>query len=309
MTPTHPALLLTAGLGLRLDPLTRVRAKPAVPVAGEPLARRIVRWLVRSGVRDITCNLHHLPHTLTTVLGDGTDLGAAIRYSWEQPLLLGSAGGPRQALDILGADRFFLVNGDTLTDVSLDAVRVAHEESGAEATLALVPNQEPLRYGGVVLSPDGSVRRFVPRGPAATGSFHFIGVQLVEARVFADLPKGVAADSFTGVYTALMARLAGSVRGVVVDATFFDIGTVADYRRTSAALAADAGHMGVGVHVAPNAQVTRSILWDDITIGEGASIDACIVTDGVWVPAGAVYSHAVLLRDGRGNLSALPMPD
>jgi len=79
------ALVLAAGFGTRLQPLTSVRAKPAIPLAGEPIARRIVSWLAASGVNRATVNLHHLPHTLTAVLGDGTDLGAHVRYSWESP--------------------------------------------------------------------------------------------------------------------------------------------------------------------------------------------------------------------------------
>ena len=69
-----------------------------LPVAGEPLVRRIIRWLAGQGVTDLVLNLHHLPHTLTAVVGDGRDLGVRVRYSWEQPVVLGSAGGPRQAL-------------------------------------------------------------------------------------------------------------------------------------------------------------------------------------------------------------------
>src|SRR6185436_16111913 len=79
------ALLLTAGHGTRLQPLTLVRAKPAVPVNGEPLARRIIRWLSGQGVANVVLNLHHLPATLTAVVGDGSDLGVRARYSWEQP--------------------------------------------------------------------------------------------------------------------------------------------------------------------------------------------------------------------------------
>ena len=136
----RPALVLTAGLGTRLEPLTRVRAKPAIPVAGEPLVRRIIAWLASNGVTDLVLNLHHLPETIAAVVGDGSDLGVRVRYSWEQPAVLGSAGGPRQALAILGAETFFIVNGDTLTDVSLRALAAAHDASGALVTLALVPN-------------------------------------------------------------------------------------------------------------------------------------------------------------------------
>jgi hypothetical protein len=97
------ALVLTAGLGTRLDPLTRVRAKPAVPVAGEPLVRRIIRGLVAQSVTELVLNLHHLPATIAAVVGDGRDLGATVRYSWEQPVILGSAGGPALALPLINA--------------------------------------------------------------------------------------------------------------------------------------------------------------------------------------------------------------
>src|SRR5450759_5358596 len=96
--PIIPALVLTACFGTRLRPLTDVRAKPAMPVAGEPMIRRIVSWLASHGIVDVVLNLHHRPETLTAVIGDGSDLGVRARYSWEQPRVLGSAGGPRLAL-------------------------------------------------------------------------------------------------------------------------------------------------------------------------------------------------------------------
>ena len=97
---TH-ALLLSAGLGTRLRPLTLVRAKPAIPVAGIPMARRIIGWLAGAGITDVVLNLHHLPETITSVVGDGGDLGVRARYSWEQPRVLGSAGArPRLCMSL-----------------------------------------------------------------------------------------------------------------------------------------------------------------------------------------------------------------
>jgi NDP-sugar pyrophosphorylase family protein len=90
------ALVLTAGLGTRLRPLTCVRAKAAVPVNGQPLIHRIIRWLVSGGGFDLVLNLHHTPETIAALVGDASALGARVRYSWEQPVL-GSAGGPRRA--------------------------------------------------------------------------------------------------------------------------------------------------------------------------------------------------------------------
>jgi len=289
------ALLLTAGLGTRLHPLTQVRTKAAVPVAGMPLARRIISSLVAAGIRDVVVNLHHRPETLTRILGDGSDLSARIRYSWEQPVVLGSAGGPRQALPLLGVDRFLIVNGDVLTDVDLEALADAHDSAGALVTLALVPNREPLRYGGVKLDAGGRVTGFVARGPAAADSFHFVGPQVVQGEIFQSIPAGAVMKTIGGLYDELIASRPGSVRGFVSNASYWDIGTVADYWATSWAFAdPQSGASG------------RSILWNDVQVGAGAVLDECIVTDHVRVPSGARYRRMVLVKTQTGTLDATP---
>lgn len=304
------ALVLCAGLGTRLRPLTDVRAKPAMPVAGEPIIRRIVAWLVSQGVDDLVLNLHHRPETLTAVLGDGGDLGARVRYSWELPRILGSAGGPRLARAIVGADTFLIVNGDTLTDVDLGHLADTHAASGAVVTLALVPNREFLRYGGVQLDADGRVTGFIRPGPSAAGSCHYIGVQVVAGRVFDGVEPGEAASSIGGVYDALVASQPGSVRGVVCDAAFHDVGTPGDYWRTSHAFAAASGStgssIGRGGRIDASARVTQSILWDDVEVGADAVLDECIVTDRVRVPPGAVY-HGSILIAGENDLMVSPL--
>jgi NDP-sugar pyrophosphorylase family protein len=298
--PIRQAIVLTAGLGTRLQPLTRIRAKPAIPVAGEPMVRRIARWLGAEGVTDLVLNLHHLPETLTAVVGDGADLGVRARYSWE-PHILGSAGGPRLAGPLLPhpSEPFFIVNGDTLTDVSLAAVAAAHASSGARVTLALVPNREFLRYGGVAVDAEGRVIGFPRRGPEAEGSGHFIGVQIADASVFASVRHGDVASSIGGVYDALIAAQPDAVRGIMSSATFWDVGTVDDYRRTCSAFAerehtADLG-VGRGAQIDPSARIVRSILWDDVRVGANAIVEDCILTDGVNVPAGAEYRQTILL--------------
>jgi NDP-sugar pyrophosphorylase family protein len=301
------ALVLTAGLGTRLEPLTAVRAKPAIPVGGEAMIRRIIGWLASHGVTELVLNLHHLPHTLSAAVGDGSDLGVRVRYSWEQPQVLGSAGGPRHALSLIGADTFFVINGDTLTDLDVQEVAAAHEASGALVTLAVVPNREPHRYGGVRMAPDGSVAAFVG-SPDAEGSGHFIGVQVVRAEVFRELPDGEPRRSFGDVYDRLVARRPGSIRAWMCDASFQDIGTVGDYWATSTAFL-DQEHLnsiGRGGRLDPTARVTRSILWDDVEVGAGSTVDECIVTDGVRIPAGSAYRRAILLR-GTNGPAATPL--
>ena len=229
------ALVLAAGLGTRLRPLTLTRAKPAMPIGGEPLVRRILRWLANEHVDDVVVNLHYLPQTITAVVGDGSDLGVRVRYSWEQPLILGSAGGPRRALPIIGAPSFFLVNGDTLTDLPLAPLARDHESSGALVTIALIPNLEPDRYGGARLDEHGRIIEFAARGASAVGSYHVIGVQAAAAEAFAGLKDGEPANSVRGLYEQLIAAQPGSVRGYVCHAAFWDIGTPEDYAATDAA--------------------------------------------------------------------------
>ena len=192
------ALLLTAGLGTRLRPLTTVRAKAAVPINGEALVRRVIRGLAATGVRDIVLNLHYRPASIAALVGDGSDVGVRVRYSWEQPLL-GSAGGPRHALALLADaddDDFLIVNGDTLTDVDIWSLVARHRESGALVTMALIPNPRPDHYGGVLLADDGTITGFTrARQPATAGggppTFHFIGVQVAKrARVRAARGRG-----------------------------------------------------------------------------------------------------------------------
>jgi mannose-1-phosphate guanylyltransferase len=295
------ALVLTAGLGKRLRPLTYIRAKGAVPVNGEPLARRVAGWLAASGIRDQIFNLHHHPESIAAVLGDGSDLGVRVRYSWEDPVL-GSAGGPRHALPLLvdgGARHFLVVNGDTLTNVDLHGVISEHERSGARVTMALIVNPAPTKYGGVTVSGDGYVNAFTLPG-AETETYHFIGVQVVDAGVFADLPDGVPEASVGSVYPKLMASDPRSVRAYVSDATFRDIGTPADCLRTSLELAAIEGDRltGNNARVASTAVIEQSALWDDVTVGDGARLIECVVGDGAIIPAGAVFERCAIVPAG-----------
>jgi len=304
-----PALVLTAGLGTRLEPLTRIRAKAAVPVNGDTLARRVIRWLVSEGIRDLVLNLHHQPASITASVGDGSDLGTRVRYSWENPVL-GSAGGPRHALPLLvdsirpdhgsrttNPGRFLIVNGDTLTNVPLADMLAAHAASGATVTMAVIPNPRPEKYGGVMVSDARWVTGFTRAG-SANRSYHFVGVQIAEARVFEPLTDGVPAETVNGIYPRLMTAHPQSIAAFVCDASFRDIGTPADYLETSihlAGLEGDRLAAGKRVEIHPTASVVRTAIWDDVTIGAGADLTECILCDGVVISAGARYQRCAIL--------------
>ena len=296
-----PALVLTAGLATRLRPLSFVRAKAALPVAGTPLIHRILRPLRSAGVQDVVLNLHYLPRTLTSLLGDGSALGMRIRYSWEVPVL-GSAGGPKRAIPLLANPEsripnpgpFLILNGDTLTDVSLPALLDDHRRSGALVTMAVVPNTEPEKYSGVGVGPDGAFTGWVPRG-SREPSYHFIGVQVAEPAAFASVPADTPSEVRT-LYPALVAAHPGAVRAFRTHASFMDIGTPSDYLETSLLLAAREGiDTSAGAEISPTARIERSILWDDVIVEDGAMLKDCVVTDGVRVPADTSW-HGVTIR-------------
>ena len=295
-----PALVLTAGLATRLRPLSLVRAKAALPVAGVPLVHRILRSLAASGVTDAVLNLHHLPHTLTGLVGDGTGLGMQVRYSWEVPVL-GPAGGPRRAIPLLGSS-FLIVNGDTFTDLDVRALVTDHRRSGALVTMAVVPNTQRDKYSGLSADGSGALTGFAKRG-SPDNAFHFIGVQVVEAEAFSSVPENVPFETST-LYSSLIASQPGSIRLFMTSAEFFDIGTPADYLDTSLRLADRERHATVpsNARVDSTAHVERSILWDDVVVEAGTMLRDCVVTDGVRVPADTSW-HGVTIRVAGGELA------
>jgi NDP-sugar pyrophosphorylase family protein len=293
-----PALVLTAGLATRLRPLSLVRAKAALPVAGEPIISRILRGLRAAGVRRVVLNLHHHPESVTRIVGDGADWDLEVRYSWEREVL-GSAGGPKRALPLLDADHFLIVNGDTLTDCDLQNVAQQHARSGALVTMAVVP-QAVSR--GVLADDAGIVTGF------GAGTEHFIGVQAVSARAFASVPDETPYETANTLYPALMAERPGSVRVVRSTAEFLDVGTPADYLRTVDIVARREGReldRGRGVVVDPTATLRHCVLWDRVEVCEHAHLVDCIIGDDVVVPAASRYERCVMVN-GEDGLTVAP---
>lgn len=294
------ALILAAGLGTRLAPLSAFRAKAALPVAGEALIRRQIRWLAASGVTRVVVNLHHRPATITAALGHGDDLGVAVAYSWEATVL-GSAGGPARALDLLARDRFFVVNGDTLTDLDLGALAAAHAAVRPLVTMAASP-KVPDGYNALQVDADGRWRG-VRRAGAAAGADadaerHFVGVQVAERAAFAGVAGDTPSEILRDLYPRLTSADPGSVRVWTSLATFRDVQTPADYLDTARALAAAEGRAldrGARTTIAGTARLADTVCWDDVVVGDGADLAACVVVDGAHVPAGLRARDACLV--------------
>jgi len=290
-----PALVLTAGLATRLQPLSSVRAKAALPVAGTPLVSRILQWLHDSGTRRVVLNLHHRADSITRIVGDGSAAGLEVRYSWETDIL-GSAGGPARAIPLLESDRFLIVNGDTLADVELQAMAKQHIDTNALVTMAVVDGRPG--YNGVIADSTGIVRGF-GREP---GAFHFIGIQIVNASVFAGVRPDVKSETVHGIYPGVIAERPGAVRIFHSGVEFFDIGSPRDYLETAITIAQREGKpldRGRDCSIT-GAELVNTIIWDRVTVGSGARLSECVAADDVVVPPAAEFSRcSLVMRDNK----------
>lgn len=314
-------MVLCAGLGTRLRPLTERLPKPAVPVCGVPLVRYALSLLAGAGARRAVVNVHHLPEVMAGVAGAAARaLGLELTVSRE-PVIAGTGGALREARPALrGAAAVVVVNGDILFDVDLPAALRAHHATGALATMVLMPMPPGAGYASVETDAGGAVRRIAGRfGPGGDGlaPWHFTGVHVLSPELLARVPaEPFELDVNRHVYPPLMAQ--GLVRGHVVRGAWDDLGNPARYLAANEAVLAGRfplarfhgaspfaghepfGHPGVwagpGVHVDPGAALHAPAL-----IGPGARVEAgatvgplAVVGAGASVRAGARVAHAVV---------------
>ena len=157
------AMILAAGLGTRLRPLTYVMPKPVAPVLNRPIVVWIADLLARNGFGEVVTNLSYMPERIREVLGDGSDFGLEVTYS-EEPEPLGTAGGVGKVRDFLGAtDSFLIISGDALTTIDLAAMREAHEANvskGAIATLATKRVDDTTQFGVAITDAESRISGF-----------------------------------------------------------------------------------------------------------------------------------------------------
>jgi NDP-sugar pyrophosphorylase family protein len=227
-------MILAAGLGTRLRPLTLERPKAAVPVANLPAAAWAARALAGASVRDVAVNLHHLPGRVREAMGDGSKLGIDIVYSPEPDRILGTGGGMRRALEMLGHGPLVAVNGDVVSDVDVSALIETHERAGAPVTLALVPRPDHDRYGtvtalgGLVTSIVGRRARTRPDPSPDEVPMVFSGIHVMEPEAQRLLPASgcVVRETFFA-----MLEKGLPIAAHVHEGFWSDIGTPAEYLR------------------------------------------------------------------------------
>ena len=224
------AMVLAAGLGTRLRPLTETLPKPLLPVAGRPILEWNLLLLKRHGITEVIINLHHLGDQIVHALGDGARFGLRLAYSHE-PTLLGTSGGIKQAAPFLKDGPFLVINGDTLSECDLTALIAAHRASAALATLAVRDDLEASTWGPVTLDAHGRILQINGNPPlaeprAALPAFMFAGIHVMEQAVLNAIPSGPG--SIIDVYGSLL-RQGRPLHGYRMSGYWSDIGSPERY--------------------------------------------------------------------------------
>src|SRR5262249_37390427 len=206
------AMILAAGFGTRLWPLTVGRTKPAIPFLNRPLIAYTIEYLRRYGIEDLIINLHHEPDSVRASIGDGSQYGVRITYSIEKGEILGTSGALDQVRDQLEEEIFVVVNGKIITDIDLSAAIETHRKQNALATLVLRPNSKRERFSEIHITEDGRIAHFGdfpdPQSPTPDSRppLMFTGIHILEPAIFDYIPRGVFSDSVRDVYPKAMAE-------------------------------------------------------------------------------------------------------
>jgi len=198
------AIVLAAGEGRRLRPLTNDVPKPMIRIAGRPILEHTLTLLVSHGIKEIVINLHHCPEAVTSVLGDGRRWGVSITYVHE-PELLGTAGTVA-SLRTWFSDRALVVYGDNLMKCDLSKVIAFHQHHAALVTIAVYHRDDPIGAGIVEVLEDGRVRRFLEKPTREQVFSHWVnaGLLVIDAAALKYVPSTRPADLSFHVIPALL---------------------------------------------------------------------------------------------------------
>lgn len=312
-------MVLAAGLGTRLRPLTYEITKPMVPVLDRPVMAHIVDLLDRHGFEQVIANLHYFPDSIERYFGD------RLAYRFE-PELLGTAGGVRACAEFLGSEPFLIISGDALTDIDLSAFAARHREAKGIATLAVKKVDDTREYGVVLHDREGRITGFQekPRPEEALSDLGNCGIYIFEPEIFDYFPERPFVDWAKDVFPTL---LENDVPFHIHEAREYwnDVGSLAELRHGTfdalrgelrlrvegrevgkGVVLAGEGELPAGVEIEGPAWIGRDVqigqgarlmgpvvLGDGARVGQGAQLRESIVFPGTQVAAGAILIGAI----------------
>jgi mannose-1-phosphate guanylyltransferase len=332
------AMILAAGVGSRLDPLTRTVPKPMVPVVNVPVMEHIVRLLAKHGFNDIIANTHYLADHIEDYFASHEIEGVTMTFNREAELL-GTAGGLKRVQDqrnFFDSEPFLVVGGDDLTDIDLSKMLEFHRSNGALATIALTSVEDPSQFGVVVLNGD-KIERFVekPKPGTAPSNMVNMGVYLFDPKILDYIPSGEFWDFGKNVFPEILEK-GETFCGYESKDYWRDVGNLREYRdvqsdffddlvvlHTGETHVANGVHLGRDVQIDPTAQIeapcligagsvvganakisSHSVIGQNVKIGANATIEKSILWDGAEVGEGTLVSGTVLGYDSKVESNA-----
>lgn len=315
-------LILAGGKGTRLRPLTVYTPKPIVPVVNRPFLLYQIEILRRAGITDITLSLSYQPDKIEDVLGDGSDLGVNLRFITE-PSPMGTGGAYRFAADST-RETTVVFNGDILTDVDLTRIIELHKQRASEATIALVPVDDPSRYGLVETENDGKVIRFLEKPKPeelAEISVNTIntGIYVLEPTILDLIPEGENRSFEYNVFPAILEKEKPFFAYILKNEYWRDIGTPQSYltahhdflngtisgfeidrsARSDIATAANIDKLSVigeGCVIKPNVRIVNSVLGPGVHVEEKAVVENSVIWPHTRISNFAEVRDAVIGR-------------
>ena len=286
------AMVLAAGIGERMRPLTESRAKPTLPLLNRPILVHMLEYLRRHGVSEAVINLHHCPKSIRGLIGDGSHLGVRVHYS-EEIAILGTAGGLKRAEGYFrDSGCFIMTNGDFSVDCDLEAAVRKHRETGALATMVLMAMRPGGDYGAVEMGDGNQVTRISGRPPgesdARAGRYLFTGLHVLSPAIFEAIPAKGRVEINRDIYPSLIS--AGRLVGGFIHSGFWrEFGTPRLYIEGSIAMLRERKDpvleplfSSEGVYLDRVALPTNTTIDPPVLIGRGAVLgEQCSLENGV----------------------------
>lgn len=312
------AMILAAGVGSRLDPLTRNIPKPMVPIVNKPVMEHIVNKLAANGIKEIMINLHYLGDQIKSYFGDGSKWGVNLHYS-EEDQLWGDAGSVKRCEDFFDDDAFVVVGGDDLADLDLKRLVRFHKEKKALATIALSLVDDPSEYGIALLNERGRITRFLekPKGEVIFSNSANTGVYIFDRHVLELIPKGVQYGFGHNLFPMLLEQKT-RFYGYLTSSYWKDVGNLRQYQEAHRdALSGRAEiklpvpevrkyvWMGANVEIDPSAEIGYPVvIGNNCRIEKGAKLleysvlaDDCVLEEGAVVKQSVLWHGACVMRN------------
>ena len=315
------AMILSAGLGTRLRPLTLERAKPAIPVCGRPLIIRTLQTLSAQGISQFRLNLSWMPNSIERLFDDERAVNGEVSFS-QEPQILGTGGGLKANQSFFETDTFLMVNGDILFDFHINQAINFHRKNRPLATLLLAPQNPPFRFTPLRMDNDCNIINFLDAPNAVdptSETYVFTGIHIIEPDIFKYIEHGVFQEIISQGYKRAL-KDGRRVIGYRVDGYWNDLGSPSGYLQAvqdvlsgrlgdSPSDSFIAGNSRIhpqaltrncslesGCILGAGSKVINSIVWENSVIAEDGEVVDCIIGSGVKVTG--VHKHEVITLNG-----------